>query len=304
MLLFEIDWTDLKQKKLELRFRPNTHPSPMRHPRLLLPHPPPLSNSAGVHDILVVSENLDDAALVLALPSFQSGVRLHKALGLHPEHACLTTLPTMLALIRTHHAQLTCIGEIGLDYSPHVLGKEDPEATKQIQQECMRQQVALALELGMAVNVHSRSAGHHALALLKETAARSGGNEENTMSVRAVLHAWDGKAHYAEAAALDPEHEMYFSVPPCAQRSPLIAKWIARVPLERLLLETDSPALAAIKGEVNVPKHLKVSSEVVAASKGVAVEDVREATRRNAERLFGLGVGAGMDRRRKEESTQ
>jgi len=215
----------------------------------------------------------------------------------------------MLALIRTHHAQLTCIGEIGLDYSPHVLGMEDPEATKQIQQECMRQQVELALELGLAVNVHSRSAGHHALALLKETAAaaaaaaaaRSGGDEENKGSVRAVLHAWDGKAHYAEAAALDPEHEIYFSVPPCATRSPLMAKWIARVPLERLLLETDSPALAAVKGEVNVPKHLKVSVEVLAASKGVEVEDVREATRRNAERLFGLGVGAGMERRRKEE---
>jgi TatD DNase family protein len=204
----------------------------------------------------------------------------------------------MLALIRTHHSQLTCIGEIGLDYSPHILGIEDPEATKQIQQECMRRQVELALELGLAVNVHSRSAGHHALALLKETttaaaAAGSGGKEEKKGGVRAVLHAWDGKAHYAEAAALDPEHQMYFSVPPCATRSPLMAKWIARIPLERLLLETDSPALAAVKGEVNVPKHLGVSSEVVAASKGVGVEDVREATRRNAERLFGLGVGEG-----------
>ena len=57
---------------------------------------------------------------------------------------------------------------------------------------------------------------------------------------RAVLHAFDGKAHYAQAAAAAG---YYLSVPPCARRSPLMQKWIKRVPLDRLLLETDAPAL-------------------------------------------------------------
>eukprot|EP00624_Nannochloropsis_granulata_P007844 evm.model.NODE_9838_length_19339_cov_67.359581.6 len=218
----------------------------------------------------------------------------------------------MLTLIRTHHSELTCIGEIGLDYSPHVLGKVDPEATKLIQQECMRQQVELALELDLAVNVHSRSAGHHALALLRETAATAaaaaaedgpGGREGRKRGIRAVFHAWDGKAHYAEAAASDTEHDIYFSVPPCAQRSPLMSKWITRVPLKRLLVETDCPALAALKGDVNVPKHLGVSVEVVGVAKGVGMGEIVEATRRNAERLFGSGVGAGMDRGSKKHDT-
>ncbi|GAB5032821.1 deoxyribonuclease tatdn3 isoform x1 [Nannochloropsis oceanica] len=281
----------------------------------LLPHLESLlaeAHSAGVHDILVVSENLQDAALVLALPTTQGGVRLHKALGLHPEYACLEALSAMLTLIRTHHSELTCIGEIGLDYSPHVLGEKHPEATKIIQQECMRQQVVLALELDMAVNVHSRSAGHHALALLRETAATAiaaaaeegpEGHERRKRGARAVFHAWDGKAHYAEAAASDTEHDIYFSVPPCAQRCPLMSKWIARLPLERLLLETDCPALAPFKGDVNLPKNLGVSVEVVGIAKGMGMEEIVQATRRNAERLFGLGFATGMDRGYKKYET-
>ena len=262
---------------------PKTIPSNHHSANPPTPSPP----SAGVRDILVVSENLADAPLVLALPSSQQGLRLHKALGLHPEHASLAALPRMLDLIRTHHTQLACVGEIGLDFSPHVLGTTNREGVKETQRECMRQQVAVALTLDLSVNVHSRSAGHHALALLKEEGDRHG------KKVRAVLHAWDGKAQYAEAAAGDTDHDFYFSVPPCAQRSPLMQKWVSRVPMERLLLETDSPALAPEKGQVNVPANLSVSCAVIAGIKGLGEEAVRATTRANAERLLGRQPGGG-----------
>jgi TatD DNase family protein len=105
----------------------------------------------------------------------------------------------MLSLISKHQHSLACIGEIGLDFSPHILGKTEAgqETTKQIQRECMRAQVELAQELGLAVNVHSRSAGHHTLTLLRECASVAGRGP-----VRAILHAFDGKAHYAEEAAM------------------------------------------------------------------------------------------------------
>lgn len=94
--------------------------------------------------------------------------------------------------------------------------------------------LAWGQELGLAVNVHSRSAGHHAIALLQEAGVN-----------RAVLHAFDGKAHYAEqGAALG----YYFSVPPSVVRSPHMQKMVKRLPLDSLLLETDAPALVGIIG--------------------------------------------------------
>lgn len=255
---------------------------------------------------MVVSENVRDAALVLNLPPCQNGVRLHKSLGLHPEHACLKSLSTVLNLIRENHTKLACVGEIGLDFSPHILGHDDAEAVKALQRECMRQQVELAYELDLPVNVHSRGAGHHALSLLRETVSASSVADtlkttERASSqtrarmyegrVRAVMHAWDGKAKYAAAAAADSQQSIYFSVPPCASRSPVMIKWIERLPLESLLLETDCPALAAVKGEVNVPRNLQLSLQVIGARKGVGLDIVREITRKNAEELFGLQAG-------------
>lgn len=142
---------------------------------------------AGVRDIVAVTESLDDVEQVMGLPSHLGGVRLLKAVGLHPEHASMQALPSMLDAIRRHRHELACVGEVGLDYSPHVLGSDDPEGTKAVQQECLRAQVALAMELDMAVNVHSRAAGHHTVALLKEAGC-----------TRAVLHAFDGKSKFAE----------------------------------------------------------------------------------------------------------
>lgn len=128
--------------------------------------------------------------------------------------------------------------------------------------------------------------------------------------------AMHNKTNQAAAAA-----GFYLSVPPCARRSPLMQKWVKRVPLERLLLETDAPALvhfpmtrigadlwfravrvqetthfgshppipkqqAAEKGEVNYPQNLPTACEVIAEIKGVSVQEVARETRRNALRLF------------------
>jgi Tat protein secretion system quality control protein TatD with DNase activity len=98
-----------------------------------------------VRDIVAVTEGPEDVAAVIeGLPSELHGLTMHKALGLHPERASMEALAPMLAAIRRHRDAIACVGEVGLDFSPHVLGSEDPTACKSVQQECLRAQVALA----------------------------------------------------------------------------------------------------------------------------------------------------------------
>ncbi|CAM9825529.1 unnamed protein product [Hapterophycus canaliculatus] len=104
---------------------------------------------------------------------------------MHPEKADLDALDGIVKLIDDHRDAIVCVGEVGLDYSRHLIGvagEERAERAKDVQREVFRRQARRAEELGLAVNVHSRSAGHHAITLLREEGI-----------TRAVFHAFDGK---------------------------------------------------------------------------------------------------------------
>jgi Tat protein secretion system quality control protein TatD with DNase activity len=74
----------------------------------------------------------------------------------------MSEVAPVLDLIRQHAAELVAVGEVGLDFSPHVIGKvhsEEEQRLREVQREVFKQQIQLANELGLPVNVHSRSAG-------------------------------------------------------------------------------------------------------------------------------------------------
>jgi len=101
----------------------------------------------------------------------------------------------------------------------------------------------------------------------------------------ALLHAFDGRAaHALSAVARSPR--FYFSVPPSTVRSPQMQKLVAALPLERLVLETDAPALPPVKGGVNTPANVTESLREVARIKGVGVDEAATVTSENAVRLF------------------
>ena len=99
-----------------------------------------------------------------------------------------------------------------------------------------------------------------------------------------VLHAFDGKAKYADEAAL--RQGLFLSVPAAIGRSPGWQKMVKRVPLDRLLLETDSPALAPVPGEHNRIANLPLAAREIARLHNVDVQTVVEQTSRNAQRLW------------------
>ncbi len=144
---------------------------------------------------------------------------------------------------------------------------------RELQREIFRRQIALSLELDLPLNVHSRSAGRHAVAFLLEHGAR-----------RVQMHAFDGKPGAALAAV---EAGYLFSVPPSVVRSRQKQRLVKRLPLECLLLETDSPVLGPDPGERNEPGNVRVVLRTVAELKAVSEDAVAEAVRENTRRLYG-----------------
>jgi len=224
------------------------------------------ARKAGVDAIIAVGEDLSDARKNLELAKRYP--MLKPAAGLYPTHLDLNQAGEMADFIRQNHSSLAAIGEVGLDYW---VVKEAPE--KAVQREILKRFIELAQELNLPLNVHSRSAGRHAIALLLENNA-----------VRVQMHAFDGKA----AAALPAvEAGYFFSIPPSVTRSRQKQKLVKRLPLSCLLIETDSPVLGPSPDERNEPANIWQSLKAIAALKDIAEEAVIAAVSENTERLYG-----------------
>jgi TatD DNase family protein len=231
----------------------------------------------GVEGIITVSENLEDARRVLALAEKFSVLK--PCAGLYPDVLDLERAEAMAGFIRTHAERLVGIGEVGLD---HWVVKD--ETGWAMQEEALATFVSVAEELDLPLNVHSRSAGRHTVGFLRAHGAR-----------RVLLHAFDGKP---SAALAGIEAGYYFSIPPSAVRSRQKQRLLHHLPLERLLLETDSPVLGPDPAVRNEPRNVLVSCQAIATAKGVSVEEVARVTTENARRLFPKAFAPSVPQRR------
>ena len=177
----------------------------------------------------------------------------------------------LVQLILDNRSRLIGIGEVGLDY---YTVKTREERAMLI--EVFEKFIELSEKLGLPIIVHSRSAGRDAINILVEKNAR-----------RVLMHAFDGKASYAMKGV---EAGFFFSIPPSIVRSPQKQKLAARLPLENLLLESDSPVLGVDPLKRNEPTNIVFSLTEIARIKKVDLEIVAEETTRNAHRLFGLRI--------------
>lgn len=238
------------------------------------------ARAAGVCAVVTVGETLDDARRNLELADAHP--ELLPAAGLYPTHLDLAQAERMEAWIREQRPRLFAVGEVGLDR-----WKVKEPADRALQREIFTRFVRLAEELDLPLNVHSRSAGRQAIDLLIAEGAR-----------RVQLHAFDGKAATALTGA---EAGYFFSIPPSIVRSPQKRKLVRRLPLSCLLLETDSPVLAAVPGERNEPAHARIALAAIAEIKELPEPAVAEAVIANTDRLYGVGPKMMGDRSSSDE---
>jgi TatD DNase family protein len=224
------------------------------------------AREAGVTAIVAVGEDLADARRNLELARAHSIIK--PAAGLYPTHLSMDRAIEMAAFIRRHRPCLAAIGEVGLDFW---IVKEDPQ--KALQREIFKLFIQLAVELDLPLNIHSRSAGRHAVAMLLENNA-----------VKVHLHAFDGKVGAALPAV---EAGYFFSIPPSVVRSRQKQKLVKQLPLEYLLVETDSPVLGPDPSRRNEPANLPGVVRAIAQIKNVPEDAVAAAVSENATRLYG-----------------
>lgn len=226
--------------------------------------------AAGVSHALCVSVSLERLPGILALAEAHANV--YASVGVHPDHqeAAEPDVATLVKL--ASHAKVVAIGETGLDYF-----RQAREAVDW-QRERFRVHIRAAREAGKPLIIHTRNAADDTLGIMSEQGAGEAGG---------VMHCFTESREVARAA-LDQGFHISFSGIVTFKNAADLREVARLVPLDRLLIETDSPYLAPMphRGKRNEPAYVRHVGELIAELKGVSPEELGEATSRNFFRLF------------------
>ena len=222
--------------------------------------------------LVVVGDHIETSRLAVALT--QESV--YAAVGIHPHHADLA-VPAALETLRalTAHPRVRAIGEIGLDY----YYEHTPRA---IQREAFRAQLALAVELGLPVIIHNRDAHEDLAGIL---------DEFGKDLPRGVMHCFSGDPAFA-AHCVDWGLFVSFAGNVTFPKAQALREAAKATPLDRLLIETDSPYLAPqpARGKRCEPIHVRHTAQLLAELKGTPLDELARHTTDNACRLFGVAA--------------
>ena len=197
---------------------------------------------------------------------------IYAAVGIHPHDAAVAG-ENYLEELREMAAQpkAVAIGEMGLDYYRNLSPKE-------VQQLVFREQIRLAAELEKPIIIHDREAHGDVMAILRE---------EKVGPAKGVLHCFSGSMEMARECL---KMGFYLSIagPVTFHNANKLREIAANIPLDRLLIETDSPYLTPEphRGKRNESAYVAYVGQCIAEIRGIPVEELGAATTDNAKRLF------------------
>ncbi|ANF95104.1 TatD family hydrolase [Paenibacillus bovis] len=199
---------------------------------------------------------------------------IYAAVGWHPVEA-ITMQPGDLEWIESlcKHEKVVAIGEIGLDY-------HWDKSPKDVQHRVLREQIGLARSINMPIVIHNREAHEDIVRILRE---------EKASEVGGIMHSFSGSWETAKMC-LDMGFHLSFGGPITFKNAKQPKEVLQQVPMDRLLLETDSPYLTPhpYRGKRNESAHVRLVAEAAAELKGVSLEEISEITTKNALTLFGI----------------
>ncbi|SLN54787.1 TatD family hydrolase [Oceanibacterium hippocampi] len=229
------------------------------------------ARNAGVSHMVTISTKLSQFAGVRAIAERFDNI--YCSVGVHPHEAgeeAPSSVEHLLELAR--HPKVVGIGETGLDY----FYEHSPRAA---QQESFRLHIRAARESGLPLIVHSRDADKDTIRILQE--------EQRDGPCPGLIHCFSSGPELAEKSI---EMGFYISLSGIVtfKGAKDLQATVRTLPLDRLLIETDSPYLAPVphRGKTNEPAFVAHTAAAVAALQGVTVEQVADATTTNFFRLF------------------
>jgi TatD DNase family protein len=220
---------------------------------------------------LCVCVKLEDFPNIRALA--EQHPELYGSVGVHPDYEGVAEATAKELVALAAHPRILAIGETGLDYY-RLTGDLE------WQRERFRRHIRAARECGKPLIVHTRSAAEDTLRVMRE---------ERAGEVRGVMHCFTESWEVA-SAAMDLGFYVSFSGIVTFKNAQALKEVARKLPLERMLIETDAPYLAPVpfRGKLNQPGFVKHVAEEIARLRDVPFEDVARATTDNFHKLFGV----------------
>ena len=218
---------------------------------------------------LCISVTLPDFPQVLALA--ENNDNFYASVGVHPDYENIEEPSVEGLLALANHPKVVAIGETGLDYF-RLTGDLEWQRTR------FRTHIRAAIACGKPLVIHTRSAAEDTLRIMRE---------ENAERVGGVMHCFTENLDVAmQAIALG--FYISFSGIVTFKNAQSIKDVARQVPLNRMLVETDSPYLAPIpyRGKTNQPSYVKHVAEEIAQLRSISFEEISAATTENFFRLF------------------
>lgn len=226
----------------------------------------------GVDLILNAGSNIETSVKSIALAEKYEFI--YAAVGVHPHDASgmdEETTGVLAALAK--NKKVKAIGEIGLDYHYDL-------SPRDVQKRRFMEQIDLARQLKLPVIIHDREAHGDVMEIFRKTRIKEVGG---------VLHSYSGSPEMALECV---KMGLYISIsgPVTFNNAKKTVETVKAVPLEMLLIETDSPYLTPVphRGKRNYPGYVRYVAEKVAEIKRITFEEVAQTTKENGKRLFGI----------------
>jgi TatD DNase family protein len=230
------------------------------------------AKESGIENIITIGIGVQECKTAMRIAENYPSV--YAAIGIHPHNAKSLDLKTLDFLennVKTK--KVVALGEMGLDFFRNHSSKED-------QIRAFRAQLDLAKSVKLPVIIHDRDAHDETLSILKE---------EKAGLIGGVIHCFSGDAEMAFKCI---DMGFYISIPGTVtfKNSKEQIEVARKIPIEKILIETDSPFLSPVpyRGKRNEPLYVKYVAEEIAKIKNIQLEDVARTTVANTKKLFSL----------------